>query len=99
MSTQRTMQIPIQSGDENIFHNKNSLNIEENVWVRITGKAQIRFCGSHSAKSWRGRILQSFPLTSPKASTNVTESITATTSLNIVSKNIGRACMNPQNLN
>lgn len=50
------MQIPIQSGDENIFHNKNPLNIEENIWVRVTGKAQIRFCGSHGAKSWRGRI-------------------------------------------
>jgi len=41
---------------ENIFHNKNPLNIEENIWFRVTGKAQIWFCGSHGAKSWRGRI-------------------------------------------
>jgi hypothetical protein len=43
MSTQKTMQIPIQSGDENIFHNKNPLNIEENIWVRVTPPFCVSF--------------------------------------------------------
>jgi hypothetical protein len=98
MSTHKTMQIPIQSGDENIFHNKNPLNIEENIWVKLQVRLKFGFV-VHMVQSLGGAELQSFPLTSPKASTNVNESITATTSLNIVSKNIGRACMNPQNLN